>query len=250
MEIALFEVQAREELGKGPARRMRADGLVPGVAYGLGRETTHLAVPADELSDLLRHTEGGNVVLDLKVPGTRRRKDIAAIIKAIQRDPVTRAPLSIDFQWISLEELITVDVPVHVTGVAPGVEEDGGVVEVVHHTVPVSCLPTDIPDSVTVTIDGLKIGDTVYARDLQIPEGSELELDLEEAVVSIAAPISEEDLEVRVDEGLLEELVDLEAEEVPAEELEEVAEEEAAEEGAAAEEAPAEEAEEAPAEEA
>lgn len=212
MEIAPFEVQTREEVGKGPARRMRASGVIPGVAYGLGRETTHLAVPATALEDLLRHTEGSNIVLDLKVPGTRRQKDIAAIIKTIQRDPVTRAPLSIDFQWISLAESITVEVPVHVTGEAPGVKIDGGVVQVLHHVVAISCLPTDIPEHVTANIDGLGIGDAVYARDLLLPEGAALELDGDEAVVSIAAPISESDLEVRVDESALAELVDLEAE--------------------------------------
>lgn len=234
MEIAMFEVQAREETGKGPARRLRASGVIPGVAYGLGRETTHLAVPTTELEDLLRHSEGSNIVLDLKVPGTRRSKDIAAIIKTIQRDPVTRAPLSIDFQWISLAETITVDVPIHVTGVAPGVEEDGGMVQVLHHAVAVSCLPMDIPDHVSATIEGLSIGDTVYARELTLPEGATLELDGDEAVISIAAPISEADLEVRVDEGALEELVDLEAE--APEEAEKAEEAPAAEEAEAADE--------------
>ncbi|MCD6360982.1 MAG: 50S ribosomal protein L25, partial [Armatimonadetes bacterium] len=97
-------------------------------------------------------------------------------------------------------------------------------------------LPIEIPEHVEVSIEGLNIGDAVYARDLQIPEGAELMLDGDEPVVSIGAPISEEDLEVRVDEGLLDELVDLEAEEAPAE---------AAEEAEAAAEEAAEEAEEA-----
>jgi len=233
MEIIKFQVEARDSTGKGPARRMRAQGIIPGVVYGLGQETVHLAVPETMLREILHGHAGGNVVMDLKVPGIRKKANTAAIIKEVQRDPVTRAALSIDFQWISLAESITVDVSIEVTGTAPGVEEDGGVVQVQHHQVPLSCLPTNIPDHVVAVIDGMQIGDALYARDLQAPEGATINLPEDEAILSIARPISQEELEVRVDEGLLEELVDLEAEEVPTEEAEEV------------EAAPAEEAEEA-----
>ena len=212
MEITQFQVQARDEFGKGPARRLRMTGVVPGVAYGLGRETVHLAMGEDELAEMLRSSDG-NVVLDLDVPGIDRQDDVAAIVKAIQRDPITRAALNVDFQWISLAEKITVDVAVTVIGEAPGVEDDGGVVQQQYHQVSVSCLPMEIPESVFANIDGMNIGDPLYARDLEIPEGAELMLDEDEAVLSIAAPISDEDLETRIDEGLLDELVDLEGDE-------------------------------------
>ncbi len=120
-----------------------------------------------------------------------------------------------------------------VIGEAPGVEDDCGVVQQQYHQVLVSCLPMDIPESVFANIDGMAIGDPLYARDLQVPEGAELMLDGDEAVLSIAAPISDEDLETRIDEGLLDELVDLEGEE----ELEE-GEEAADEDAEATEEAP------------
>jgi len=213
MDITTFEVQPRDRTGKEAAAKLRAAGRIPGVAYGLGRETIHLAVPVDALEDVLRHSEGANVVLNLQIPGETHGKDVAAIIKEIQRDPVTRAPLSVDFQWISLAERITVEVPVHVTGTAPGVKNEGGVVQVLHHNVAISCLPTDIPEHVVASIEGLGIGDTVCARDLLLPEGVALELDADEAVVHIAPPISEAELEARADEAALEELVDLEAEE-------------------------------------
>ena len=234
MEITQFQVQARDEFGKGPARRLRMTGVVPGVAYGLGRETVHLAVTETELNEMLRASDG-NVVLDLDVPGVDKQDDVAAIVKDIQRDPITRAALNVDFQWISLAEKITVDVAVTVIGEAPGVVDDGGVVQQQYHQVLVSCLPMDIPESVLISIDGMAIGDALYARDLQVPEGAELMLDEDEAVLSIAAPISDEDLETRIDEGLLDELVDLEGEE----ELEEGDEEAVEGEEAPEEEAPA-----------
>ncbi len=213
MEITQFKVGARDEFGKGPARRLRMTGVVPGVAYGLGRETVHLAVTETELDEMLRSSDGGNVVLDLDVPGVNKQDDVAAIVKDIQRDPITRAALNVDFQWISLAEKITVDVAVTVIGEAPGVVDDGGVVQQQYHQVLVNCLPMEIPESVFANIDGMTIGDALYARELQVPEGAELMLGEDEAVLSIAAPISDEDLETRIDEGLLDELVDLEGEE-------------------------------------
>jgi len=231
MEIIKFDADARETTGKGPARRMRAQGMIPGVVYGLGQQTVHLAVPESMLKAVLHGHSGANVVMDLNVPGITRLANTAAIIKEIQRDPVTRAALSVDFQWISLAEKITVEVPIEVTGTAPGVQQDGGVVQVQHHQVPLSCLPTAIPDNVVTVTDGMQIGDALYVRDLQLPEGVTIMLDEDETILSVVPPISEADLEARVDEGLLEEMVELGAEEEKAAgKAEEAAAEEATEE--------------------
>ncbi len=214
MELAELRAEMREETGKGPARRLRRRGLIPGVAYGLSQETVHLAVHAAELDRVLHTSERANVLID------------ASIIKEIQRDPVTRAPLNVDFQWISLTDRITVEVPVEVTGSAPGVVDDGGMVQQQMHTVEVSCLPTDIPDRIIANIDGMHIGDALHVGALQAVSDVEILADADEVLLSIAAPIREEDLEVRVDEAELEQLVDLEAaEELAPEEAEEAAEE-------------------------
>ncbi len=226
MELAELRAEMREETGKGPARRLRRRGLIPGVAYGLSQETVHLAVHAAELDRVLHTSERANVLIDLEIPGREKVEDTASIIKEIQRDPVTRAPLNVDFQWISLTDRITVEVPVEVTGSAPGVVDDGGMVQQQMHTVEVSCLPTDIPDRIIANIDGMHIGDALHVGALQAVSDVEILADADEVLLSIAAPIREEDLEVRVDEAELEQLVDLEAaEELAPEEAEEAAEE-------------------------
>jgi len=236
MEIVQLKVDKREELGKGPAGRLRREGIVPGVAYGLGRDPVHLSLPVAELSRILQTSERGNVIIDLRVPGTRERAKIASIIKDIQRDPVTSEPLSVDFQWISLEEKITVEVPIEVTGSAPGVVEDGGVAQQQMHNVQVSCLPTEIPERIVANIDGMHIGDSLHVSQFEPIADAEVLAKPEDLVLTIAPPISEEELEVRVDEALLEQLVDLEpSEELLPEEAEELVPEEEAEE---AEEAP------------
>ncbi len=216
MELVQLTVDARVETGKGPARRLRAGGAIPGVVYGLKRNTLHLAVDSAVFSRLFGGSDT-NVLIDLDVPGEDKESSVAAMIKEVQRDPVTREPLNIDFQWVSLTEQIEVEVPLEITGTAPGVEEDGGVVQQQLHTVALTCLPTVIPASIVVDITGMSIGDARFVSDLPVVEGISYVPEADEVVLTIAAPISEEDLETQIDDELLDSLVDLEV----GEELEE-----------------------------
>lgn len=230
MELIPLKAEIREQTGKGPARRLRTAGFIPGVVYGLGRDTIHLSVARRALERVHGGAEGANVLIDLEVPGEEKDSSIAAMIKEIQRDPVTRLPLSVDFQWVSLTEEIEVEVPIEVTGTAPGVKEDGGVVQQQLHTVAVKCLPTNIPEAIVANIDGMHIGDALFVSDLPAIEGVSYVPEPDEVVLTITPPISEEDLESRVDEEMLETLVDLEvgaeAEELAPEEPAEKAEDE------------------------
>jgi len=228
MELVPMKVDTREQTGKGPARRMRLEGLIPGVVYGLGRDTVSLSIPQRTFERLYVGSEGANVLIDLEVPGEEREESVAAIIKEVQRDPVTRALLCVDLQWVSLREQIHVEVAIEVTGDAPGVKDDGGVVQQHLHTVTVSCLPTAIPERIAATIDGMHIGDALFVSDLPEVEGVTYVPEADEVVVTIAPPISEEDLETRIDEEMLESLVDLEVGEEVGEAEELVPEEEAA----------------------
>lgn len=238
MEMIALRVDMRQETGKGAARRLRARGAIPAVVYGRGRETLHISVPQQELQRVHRNADA-NVLIDLEVPGEEKQEDVAAMVKDLQRDPVSRAPLSIDFQWISLKETIEVEISIEITGHAPGVDEDGGVVQQQFHSVPVSCLPTAIPESVQVDISGLQIGDALFISDLPEIEGITYLAESDETLLTIAPPISEEDLEARIDEDLLESLVDLEVGEEIEEAEELVAEGEEVEEAEEGEEAEA-----------
>lgn len=221
MELIELEARARTETGKGPARRLRSRGIIPGVAYGLGRETVHLSVDQQDLEAVHGTAESRNVLIDLDVPGTEREESVAAMVREVQRDPVTRRPLSVDLQWISLTEELEVDVPIHVGGHAPGVDEEGGVVQVQLHTVTVTCLPTAIPQQIVADIEGMEIADALFIEDLPDVEGVTYVPEPDEVVLTIAPPITEEELEARIEEDLLESLVDLEVGEevVEAEEL-------------------------------
>ena len=209
MELVQLTVQAREKTGSGHAGRMRAEGIVPGVVYGLQRDTLHLSVSRQDLDRIYSGAEQ-NVLIDLEVPGEDKESTVAAMVKEVQRDPVTRNPMSVDFQWVSLEDEIEVEIPLEITGNAPGVDEDGGVVQQQFYSIPVTCLPTEIPESISANIDAMEIADALFVSDLPEIEGITYVPEPDEVVLTIAPPISEEDLEARIDEDLLGSLVDLE----------------------------------------
>lgn len=211
MELVPLTVEARTETGKGPARRLRAAGAIPGVVYGLGREVVHVAVPQRPFERVYVGSEGANTLIDLEAPGIERETSVAAIIKEVQRDPVTSALLSVDFQWVSLRQEIEVEVHIEVTGRAPGVADEGGVVQQHLHTIAVTCLPTDIPERIEASIEGMQIGDSLHVSALPEIPGVTYVPEPDEVVLSIAPPISEAELESRVEEEGLEAQVELEA---------------------------------------
>lgn len=227
------ETRAEGKTGTGVAKKLRAAGKVPGIVYGLGRDALAFTVERRRLYEVLAQAGGGNVLIRLDLAGTEVDSDVAALLKEIQWSPVHKEPLNVDLQWISLTDPITVSVELVVEGEAPGVEE-GGSINQLRYDVEIECLPTDIPEHVVVDVTGMEIADTRHAGDIVLPEGITLLLDLDDPVVTIARPITDEDLEVRVDEELLEgELEELELEEgeLTPEEMEEAADVEEGEEG-------------------
>ncbi|MFO7945926.1 MAG: 50S ribosomal protein L25 [Armatimonadota bacterium] len=243
MEQITLDVQSREQSGTGAARQLRRDKKVPGVVYGLDKETVNLAVDYQALIDIIDHAAGSNILIELHIDGEAPSDKMAALLKSVDYSPVEKEPLNVDFQWVSLTEMITVDVPIITEGESPGVTDEGGALNQIEYEATVECLPMEIPEEIYINIDGMEIGDTRYADTLQVPEGVELKMDPDDPIVSIAAPITEEDLEVRVDEfaelpeELLEGLEELTPEELEAEEAEALAEGEEALEGEEGEEA-------------
>jgi len=220
MEQVIFEAQSRTPDGKGGARKTRGAGMVPGVAYGHGLDPAPLSVDERALSTLLRRQHGSNVLLDLKVDG-EAPEGLAAIIKTMQTDPMTDDILSVDFQWVSLSEKVTVAVSVRLQGLAEGVAE-GGVLDQMLYEASISCLPLEIPDELTLDVTALTIGDTLHVSALTAPEGVEILGNPEDPVVTVRAPVVIVEPEPEVEEG-----EEVEGEEVEGEEAaDEAAEEE------------------------
>ncbi|MDQ3962552.1 MAG: 50S ribosomal protein L25/general stress protein Ctc [Actinomycetota bacterium] len=193
-EVSLKAIK-REGSGKGVARRARASGRVPAVVYGKGMEPVAIEVDRREFVTALLTDAGLNVLLNIEIDGT----STTAITRELQRDPVRGTLLHADFVKIDLTQEIEVEVPVHLVGESPGAKE-GGVLEHPLFTIHVRCLPSNVPESIDADISGLNIGDQLRVAELATGRDFEILNDPDTVVASVAAPITEEQLEAMVAE--------------------------------------------------
>lgn len=180
-EITLTATTGRP-IGTRSSRRLRAEGKVPAVVYGLGREPVPVTVDWRELRAALVTDAGVNVLIDLEIEGEGEAQ--LSIIKDMQRHPIRHTVDHVDFQLVSRDQEITVDVPIVLEGEAQQVINEQGMVEHVMVTLTVNAKPGSIPDQLTYDISGLSVGDTVTVGDLTLPAGVTTDVDADEAVVS------------------------------------------------------------------
>ena len=165
----------RTEFGKGASRRARRDGLVPAVIYGHGEKPQHITLPARELGVALKQS---NVLLDIVIDG----KTELTLPKAIVRHPLKQILEHIDLVLVRRGEKVVVSVPVH----AVGEHDRDGVLEHVNNTIDVRVEATAIPSFFELDIQGLKAGTSLYAADIKLPAGVELESDPKMIVVHLS----------------------------------------------------------------
>lgn len=177
--------EPRTDTGKGPARRARAAGRVPAVLYGHGIKPEHLTVDAREFSQALRGG-GANALITLRLGRARH----LALAREIQRHPVRGTFTHVDFLAVRRGEKVTVSVPVHLTGEAPGVVQDGVLAQDLHQ-LNVEAEVTAVPEAIEGDISGLEIGGVLRVGDLKPPEGATILDDPEALVVSVMPPTVE-----------------------------------------------------------
>lgn len=187
MEKIVLKAEVRKDTGKRVAKDLRLKGLVPANVYKAGKGATSLQVTVGDLSDVLHTKAGENVIITLKISGEGSPKDKTVVIKEIQREPIKNRILHIDFNEISLTEAIKVNVPLVSHGEPVGVKVDGGVLEHVMRELQVECLPTAIPEKLEVEVSELKIGDSVFVKNIKAPEGVKI-LNDGELIVMIVKP--------------------------------------------------------------
>jgi large subunit ribosomal protein L25 len=172
----------RQDAGKAPARRLRREGMVPAVVYGLGTDTQSVSVPARALQHILAGPGGANTLIDLVVEG----ETVLTLAREVQRHPLRGTYLHVDFVRISRDQAITADVPVTLEGEAEGVKA-GGRLNQILFTVSVSAKPGAIPQTFTLDVTALDVGDGLKVGDLPLPAGVTLVTDPEENIVVVAA---------------------------------------------------------------
>ena len=168
METTTLQAEVRDSRGKGPARRLRAEGKIPGVFYGPGVQPTSLTLSPKEVTQALRGERGRNVVFKLSVDG----KDELAMAKDVTTDPVTQELLHIDLYRILEDKVLEVNVPLRTHGRSVGVVQ-GGVMNVTRRVLPLRTTPANIPVSIDVDVTALDLKDTISVEDIEFPEGVE-----------------------------------------------------------------------------
>jgi large subunit ribosomal protein L25 len=158
------KTEVRDSRGKNEARRLRARQMSPAVVYGRGSDPVAVAISPKEVTQILKSPSGHNTIFNVDIQG-----QIAPVmIVDWQLHPVNRQLLHVDLKRIDLSKRIMVKVPVHTTGEPKGVKTQGGLYEVVTREIEIECLPDEIPESFTIDVTELSIGQGVRAADVPL----------------------------------------------------------------------------------
>ena len=189
MERLKLEISPREGRGKSATRKLRAKDEIPGIVYGSGIDPTPVTTQRLALARVLRG--GANALVDLV--GAKAIEGKPVLVKEIQRDPLSRKVVHFDLYAVNLQARLDVEVPFVFTGTAKGVALDGGVMEPLLRTLEVSCMPLAIPESFSIDVSNLAIGDAIHVRDIQLPTDVVSKVDGDTTVVHVVAPRLEEE---------------------------------------------------------
>src|SRR3546814_657888 len=191
MAEIILQATPRPPQGTRSARRLRGEGKIPGVVYGLGGDPMPLTVDWRELRAALITDQGLNAVIHLEIDGSRT----PTLVKDMQRHKVRRDVLHVDFIRVDLDKTVDVEVPIVIEGEAELVTRENGVVDQVLTALLITAKPADIPSQLVIDISPLEIGNALRVSDLTLPAGVTTPVDPEEAVVAAHHGVSEEELE-------------------------------------------------------
>jgi len=183
----VVEVSRRDTRGSNASRRLRREGFVPAIVYGMGLDPFAVTVAARRVDEVLHSDAGRNAIFQLSLTDEGKTQSRAAMIRDLTRDPVTSRVTHVDFLRVDLDKVVHVSVPVRPVGDAPGVKI-GGLLEIVHRDLHVECLPGDIPEHLDIDVSALDIGGQVHVRDMSIPSAVKVLDDADLVVLHVVAP--------------------------------------------------------------
>jgi large subunit ribosomal protein L25 len=191
---ATLVAEKREGRGKNEANRLRAGGKIPAVFYGPGKdgkapEGVAVAVDPKAVLRILHSDSGANTLINLKLGGSETR----VMVREYQLDPITHHLLHADFYQLAMDKAIVVTVPVVVKGESKGVKQQGGLLDFVTREIEVECLPTDIPENITVDVSELMLHESIRLRDLPVDPKWKAISEGDTMLVHIVMPKAEEE---------------------------------------------------------
>jgi large subunit ribosomal protein L25 len=193
MEEIKLDVQVRAELGKSGSQKVRLANGIPGIIYGGKLKPTTITIDRKAFERIMRIHHGQSIIFHITVMEKETKaQDFFAVVKEMQHDPVGDQVIHVDFARISLKEKIEVKVPVMALGEPLGVKKGGGSLEHLLWEIKVICLPTQIPQHIDVDVSHLEINQSIFVKDLILPEGVVAHHDPEMIVLTVAPPMKEE----------------------------------------------------------
>ncbi|MCP5536748.1 MAG: 50S ribosomal protein L25 [Akkermansiaceae bacterium] len=177
-----LQAEERNRTGSGVLKQMRREGFVPSVIYGGGSENRNIKVHAKTLADMLHHAASDSILVNLDVVGVGTQ---LAFLQDVQHNAISREIVHVDFLAVNENTSIHANLPLELTGEAAGVHA-GGLLEQQLHSLEVSCLPKDLPESITAEVTHLQIGDALHIGDMTFPEGVTPSLN-DDVVVALVA---------------------------------------------------------------
>jgi large subunit ribosomal protein L25 len=193
MEKIALTAQVRDKAGKGVARGLRRNQMVPAVLYSHGKSTP-ISMGNKDIRKIL-NTEGGeHALINLKLEGGDGGAEKLALIKDYQLDPRNGALIHVDLMEVAMNEKVKIPVAVHIVGTAAGVKE-GGIFQYGQRQLEIECTPNLIPDFIEVNISALKVNESLHVRDITVAEGIRILTEGDATVATIQPPISDAKLE-------------------------------------------------------
>ncbi len=186
MKEAVLAVKSRDGGGKNFSRALRREGRVPAALYGPEREPKSVSVALKDLERLMREGGGSNMLLSLDIDGAGGGSD-KSLIRQMQRDPVRGNILHVDFHQISMSRPINLTIPINLNGIPEGVKNEGGVMQHIIRELEISCLPTNIPESLELDVTGLEIQGSIHVSDVKV-ENATILADPQRTIVIVSPP--------------------------------------------------------------
>ena len=184
-------VSLRPEKGKSAAKALRKEGCIPAVVYGLNEPPAAIAIQSKIVARILASETGMNSVVYMQREGTDIKRHV--ILKDVQRDPVTRRLVHVDFMRVDPNHKVKVHVPIKLIGVPLGVKAMGGILDFVHRQVVLECLPSLIPTHIDVDVSALDIGDTIRLDQVALPSTLRILGDAHDVIAAVKGKAADED---------------------------------------------------------
>ena len=190
MERPVLKAEIREGTGKGMARKLRARGLIPAIFYGPRSKTIPLVIDPKELGKTLQTEAGENVLIELEIQRGDQLDRKVVMVKDVHIHPLQGTTLHTDFYEVTMDEMVTVEVPIHLIGKPEGIKM-GGILEQIRRVIQIQSLPGDIPKRIDVDVSSLKIGDSIHIQDIQV-EKAKILSDTNFTIATVVPPVVEE----------------------------------------------------------